>query len=71
MLHEYSLPTVVFLAVLLIGWYIATRFKTETRLRKLGGKPPQVPYKYPFGFDMLWENIEVPVVRGLANFPVQ
>jgi hypothetical protein len=59
MIHEYSVPTFVFFTVLLIGWYFISRVQTNARLKKLGDKPVLLPYKWPFGFDMLLEGIEV------------
>ena len=59
MLHEYTLPVSLFLTIVLLGWYVSSRIRTKIRLRRLGGQAPMVPYKWPFGIDMLLESIEV------------
>jgi len=67
MIHEkiYSVPTLAFLTVVVVGWYIASVLQRRARLAKLGGKPPMVPYKLPFGWDVLFKTIEVPSCLNL------
>jgi len=67
MLHEYSLPLLVFFGVLSLGYYLTSRIQTHVRLRKLGAQPPTVPYRYPFGFDMLFEAIQVMSICKASN----
>jgi hypothetical protein len=61
MIHEnlYSFPTLVFLSVLLIGWYVTYTSRHRAKMAKLGGTPPLVPYHLPFGLDTLWNIIDV------------
>jgi hypothetical protein len=61
MIHEkiYSVPTLAFFSVVLVGWYIASILQRRARLAKLGVKAPMVPYKIPFGWDTLYKTIEV------------
>jgi len=61
MLQEkiYSIPTLAFFAVLIIGWYISSIVQYRAKLAKLGGKAPLVPYYIPFGWDTLWNTIQV------------
>ena len=62
MIHDniYSVPALVFLAILLIGWYVSSTLRYRSKMAKLGGSAPVVPYYLPFGWDTLWTTIEVP-----------
>lgn len=55
----YSVPVLVFVTVLFIGWYIVSTLAYRSKLSKLGAKPRQVPYYLPFGIDTLIEGIQV------------
>jgi hypothetical protein len=52
------LLTVIALAV--VGWYLVIHTKSgRPGSHETAGKAPMVPYKLPFGLDMLWEAITV------------
>jgi len=62
MIHEniYSIPGLVFLGILAVGWYVTSQLQLRARYTRLGAKPAvMVSYKLPFGFDTLWEGIQV------------
>ena len=55
----YSIPALVFLAVVVTGWYVTSLFRERAKLAKLGRRPVALPYKLPFGVDTLWETLQV------------
>jgi hypothetical protein len=69
MIHDsiYAAPSIGFLLVLFIGWYIASQFRYRAYLAKLGGKPRLVPYYLPFGLDSLWLGIKVSPSRHVLR----
>src|SRR5579859_671147 len=55
----YSIPALAFVAVLFVGWYVASTLAYRSKLSKLGEKPRRVPFYLPFGIDTLIEGIQV------------
>jgi hypothetical protein len=67
----YSIPALVFLAVVVTGWYVTSLFRERAKLAKLGGRPVMLPYKLPFGVDTLWETLQVrpPLTGAYCRHP--
>ena len=67
----YSIPAFAFVAVVVMGWYITSLFRERMKLAKLGAKPVALPYKIPFGWDTLWEILQVCSVLRDSEYRLQ
>jgi hypothetical protein len=57
--NVYSIRSIGFISVLLLGWYICSYLRYRARFAKLGAEPRLVPYYLPFGIDTIWVTLKV------------